>query len=247
MPVDSDRRRGWCARVGAGMRAPPAITSPKAITRATTASGVWPRGSLKTRMPPPMAVKLAASEVSAITSSPGPICSDRAEAKNAPVDGKWRPRDGADVQSPRHERHEPADGEPPGPEQRHGAVQGMAEADRRSAYSSTELEEEREVRGQRGGQCQDETDEHRIPPPSGERSSSRGGGEWRHGGACQDVPHSRTFAPCVRAVIHLQRRALPAAGRGSSSMGAAAPNQVGSRSASRAEWSLSPASRQAWW
>jgi hypothetical protein len=39
-----------------------------------------PMGSLKTRMPPTIAVRLAATEVKAMTSTPGPICKPRAEA-----------------------------------------------------------------------------------------------------------------------------------------------------------------------
>ena len=67
-------------RSGAGIRAAPAMTSPNAIIRPAIATAPVPIESRKTRTPPTIAMRLAATEVSAMTSTPGPICRPRAEA-----------------------------------------------------------------------------------------------------------------------------------------------------------------------
>jgi hypothetical protein len=59
------------ARSGAGIRAAPAITRPNAIIRPVIPTAPAPIESRKTRMPPRIAVRLAATAVSAMTSTPG--------------------------------------------------------------------------------------------------------------------------------------------------------------------------------
>jgi Fatty acid desaturase len=68
------------ARIGAGMSAAPAMTRQNARKRAVMARGPEPIGSWKTRMPPMIAARLAATEVSAMTSTPSPSWRLRAEA-----------------------------------------------------------------------------------------------------------------------------------------------------------------------
>ena len=66
-------RRAPVARIGAGIRAAPIRTRTNAIIRTVISSAPVPTGSRKTRMPPTIAVRLAVTEVMAITSTPGPI------------------------------------------------------------------------------------------------------------------------------------------------------------------------------
>jgi len=66
--------------MGAGMSAAPAITRENARKRAVISSAPEPIGSWKTRIPPMIAVRLAVTEVSAMTSTPLPIWRLRAEA-----------------------------------------------------------------------------------------------------------------------------------------------------------------------
>src|ERR1035441_9532159 len=68
------------ARSGEGTSAAPAITRQKASTRALIPTAPDPIGSPKTRMPPRIAERLAATDVIAITSIARPICRLRAEA-----------------------------------------------------------------------------------------------------------------------------------------------------------------------
>ena len=63
-----------------GINAPPAMTRANAITRPVMARAPIPIGSRNTRMPPMIAARLAASEVSAMTATPRPSWSPRAEA-----------------------------------------------------------------------------------------------------------------------------------------------------------------------
>ena len=67
-------------RIGAGISAAPAITRQKESMRPVIWSAPLPIESWKKRMPPPIAIRLAATEVNAITSSGGPSCRLRADA-----------------------------------------------------------------------------------------------------------------------------------------------------------------------
>ena len=77
--------QGPGVRRGAGISATAAITAANARQRATTASGSFPTGSPKTRMPPAIEAQFAATEVSAITGIASPVCSPRANPKKAPT------------------------------------------------------------------------------------------------------------------------------------------------------------------
>ena len=68
------------ARTGAGMCAAPAMTRQKAKKRPPISTGPEPIGLWKTTIPPRIAARLAATEVSAMTSTPWPIYRLRAEA-----------------------------------------------------------------------------------------------------------------------------------------------------------------------
>ena len=71
------------ARVGAGISAAATITTRNATTRIATVIASDPSGSPKTTTPAGIDDALPAIDVTAITATPSPICSDRAEAKNA--------------------------------------------------------------------------------------------------------------------------------------------------------------------
>jgi hypothetical protein len=77
-PASSGHVGGRAQR--AGMSAAPAMTRQKARKRPMTATAPEPIGSWKTRTPPMMAARLAATEVRAMTSTPLPICRLPAEA-----------------------------------------------------------------------------------------------------------------------------------------------------------------------
>jgi hypothetical protein len=59
------------------------MTSPNAIIRPAIGTTPCPIESRKTRTPPTIAMRLAATEVSAMTSTPGPIYKPRAGAWKA--------------------------------------------------------------------------------------------------------------------------------------------------------------------
>ena len=69
---------GW-VRVGADMSAAPAMTRQNASVRPTICVAPAPIESWKTRMPPLIAIRFAATDVNAITASGGPSCKLRAE------------------------------------------------------------------------------------------------------------------------------------------------------------------------
>ena len=172
--------------MGAGTSAAPAMTRPNAMTRPATAGVPEPIGSWNTRMPPMIAAAFAATEVSAITSTPSPIwrlvsvqglSSPRSgpggawvryliatseTPQSAPAAGRdphrqedepagedrlhdrqRRERERADVQTPGHDRHEPADGKPLGAKESRRASQRMADLDRRGEHRAAVLEPER--------------------------------------------------------------------------------------------------------
>ena len=72
------------ARTGAGISAAPTITRQKAAMRPVISTAPVPTGSRKTRMPPTIAVRLAATDVSAITWTPGPSCKPRPRHRRRP-------------------------------------------------------------------------------------------------------------------------------------------------------------------
>jgi hypothetical protein len=82
-----------------GIRGAPAITRPNAVIRPMICSAPCPTGSWNTRIPPLIAMRLAAIEVNAITSNVGPSCKLRAEAERATTGRPPRPRSVGSVAS----------------------------------------------------------------------------------------------------------------------------------------------------
>jgi hypothetical protein len=66
--------------MGAGINAAPAITRQEGGHPPADLQRPGPDRVTEDRMPPTIAIRLAATEVSAMTSTPGPICRPRAEA-----------------------------------------------------------------------------------------------------------------------------------------------------------------------
>jgi hypothetical protein len=88
-------------------------------------------------------------------------------------DRQWREGERADVQAPGHDRHDPADQEPPGTKQTGGAAQRMADPDRRSQHRAAVLEQKGEVGGHRRGEREDQSRDHDKRPSAWANHSNR--------------------------------------------------------------------------
>ena len=75
-------------------------------------------------------------------------------------DRQRRERERADVQTPGHDRHDPADQEPPGAKQTDGAAQRMADLDRRGEHRAALLEQKGEVGGHRRSKRENQSEDH---------------------------------------------------------------------------------------
>ena len=75
-------------------------------------------------------------------------------------DRQRRERERADVQTPGHDRHDPADQEPRGAEEIDGAAQRMANQDRWREHRAAVLEQKGEVGGHRRGEREDQSRDH---------------------------------------------------------------------------------------
>ena len=72
-------------------------------------------------------------------------------------------RERADVQTPGHDRHDPADQEPPGAEEIDGAAERMADPDRRGEHRAAVLEQKGEVGRPRRSEREDQSEDHEKP------------------------------------------------------------------------------------
>jgi hypothetical protein len=79
-------------------------------------------------------------------------------------DRQRRQRERTDVQTPGHDRHDPADQEPPGAKETDGAAQWMSNLDRRGDHRAALLEQEGEVGGHRRSKREDQAGDHGQRP-----------------------------------------------------------------------------------
>ena len=75
-------------------------------------------------------------------------------------DRQRRKRERTDVQTPGHDRHDPADQEPPGAKQTDGAAQQMADLDRRGDHRAALLEQKGEVRRHGRSKRENQSEDH---------------------------------------------------------------------------------------
>jgi len=75
-------------------------------------------------------------------------------------DRQRRERERADVQTPGHDRDDPADQEPLGAEEIGGAAQRIADPDRRCEDRAAVLQQEGEVGGQRRSEREEQSEDH---------------------------------------------------------------------------------------
>ena len=75
-------------------------------------------------------------------------------------DRQWGKRERAEVKTPGHDRHHPADQEPSRAEQADGAAQRMANQDRRGEHRAALFEQEGEIGGRRRADREDQPGKH---------------------------------------------------------------------------------------
>jgi hypothetical protein len=92
-----------------------------------------------------------------------PCSSTRTAEPTACTIDQRRERERADVQNPGHDRHHPADQEPPGGEEADRAAQRMADLDRRGEHSAAVLEQKGEVGSRRRSEREDKSKGHDKP------------------------------------------------------------------------------------
>jgi hypothetical protein len=85
---------------------------------------------------------------------------DEAPGEDRLHDRQRRERERADVQTPGHDRHDPADQEPLGAKQTDGAAQQMADVNRRGDHRAALLEQKGEIGGHRRSERENQSEDH---------------------------------------------------------------------------------------